>query len=140
MPLTRQSSAQSEPVKPLRHSQSVRHFPMSARNRWKGCTVNSYSRQTLRRGAHRTANGPYGAPRGNAIMAAKRTSGPSAERIMRERMACETCTDCGKPAITSRTLDSGAIYRRCRECALTHSDRLPSFVESGKRTVAGWSY
>jgi hypothetical protein len=41
--------------------------------------VNSYSRDTLRAGHHQTANGPYGAPRGNPVMKAKRTTGQSAQ-------------------------------------------------------------
>ena len=44
--------------------------------------MNSYSRQTLRGGYHKTANGPYGAHRGNSVMHAKRTSGPSAQSVV----------------------------------------------------------
>lgn len=47
--------------------------------------MNSYSRETLRHGWHKTANGPYGAPRGNAVMKAKRITGESAQaRLCRQ--------------------------------------------------------
>lgn len=47
--------------------------------------MNSYSIASLKRGWQRTANGPYGAPRGNPVMKAKRVSGPSANALMNER-------------------------------------------------------
>lgn len=47
--------------------------------------MNSYSRDTLRNGWHKTANGPYGAPRGNPVMKAKRVTGESAQaRLCRQ--------------------------------------------------------
>lgn len=48
-------------------------------------------------------NGPYGAPRGNAVMAAKRTTGPSAQEILRLRMLDE--------ALLTRTKSDGSIER-----------------------------
>jgi hypothetical protein len=42
--------------------------------------MNNYSRETLRKGHFATANGPYGSHRGNSVMHAKRTTGPSAQQ------------------------------------------------------------
>lgn len=41
--------------------------------------MNSYSRETLRKGHFPTATGPYGSHRGNSVMHAKRVTGPSAQ-------------------------------------------------------------
>jgi hypothetical protein len=71
--------------------------------------VNSYSRQTLQGGAFKQANGPYGAPRGNSVMKAKRTSGASAQSKLCLRMiGAPLVNDAQGRAITTGNRESGA--------------------------------
>jgi hypothetical protein len=53
--------------------------------------------------------------RGNAVMKAKRTTGPTPNEVLRVKHAQETCGTCGMahPLIT-RTRADGTIERTCR--------------------------
>lgn len=71
--------------------------------------MNSYSRDTLRGGWHKTANGPYGAPRGNSVMKAKRTSGESAQtKLCRRMIGAPLVNDAHGRAIRTGTGETGA--------------------------------
>jgi hypothetical protein len=78
--------------------------------------MNSYSRDTLRGGAFKQANGPYGAPRGNSVMKAKRTSGASAQSKLCLRMiGAPLVNDAQGRAITIGDRETGeAILARVR--------------------------
>lgn len=78
--------------------------------------MNSYSRETLRGGAHKTANGPYGAPRGNSVMKAKRTSGASAQtKLCLAMLGAPLVNDVRGRAISTGTRETGAeILARVR--------------------------
>jgi hypothetical protein len=79
-----------------------------------------YSRPAAK-GWYSPHNGPYGAPRGNRVLAAKRITGPSAERIMRLAMMFETCDHpgCMERAIIARDVTASVttIKRHCVEHA-----------------------
>lgn len=79
-----------------------------------------YSRPAAK-GWHPPHSGPYGAPSGNRVLSAKRISGPSAERIMRERMMFELCSHpgCMERATIARnvTASLSTIKRHCAEHA-----------------------
>jgi hypothetical protein len=71
--------------------------------------MNSYSRQTLQAGWHKTANGPYGAPRGNSVMKAKRVSGASAQSKLCLRMiGAPLVNDAQGRPITTGNRETGA--------------------------------
>lgn len=81
--------------------------------------MNSYSRETLRAGTHKTANGPYGASRGNRVLQSKRVHGPSAQALLCIAVGRETCSECGiNPGTVSETVN-GTIKRRCTDCCAT---------------------
>lgn len=76
----------------------------------KGHAMNSYSRETLRGGAHKTANGPYGAPRGNSVMKAKRTTGESAQsKLCRRMIGAPLVNDAHGRAITLGRSEPGTV-------------------------------
>ena len=60
--------------------------------------LNSYSRETLQGGWHKTSNGPYAGPRGNPVMKAKRTTGPSANAVMNLRHTRDLALERGQRA------------------------------------------
>lgn len=78
--------------------------------------MNSYSRETLKAGWHKTANGPYGASRGNRVLQSKRIHGPSAQAILCVAIARETCDACGLGEPTVSVSRNGTIVRRCVDC------------------------
>lgn len=93
--------------------------------------MNCYSKQTLRGGAHSTANGPYGSSRGNRVLQAKRVNGPSAQTLLCIAANGERCR-CGKPASISVTQDNGAIKRACTECAFPAPVFLDRVQDTGQ--------
>lgn len=66
-------------------------------------------------GWRRPANGPYGAPRGNPVMAAKRTAGPTPNRVLCERLSRERCS-CGNPAQVVTVHGVSSVTRKCLDC------------------------
>ena len=83
-----------------------------------------YSREAAR-GWYKPHNGPYGAPSGNRVLSSKRISGPSAERIMRERIMFELCDHpgCTERASIARNVTASVttITRHCAEHAASPS-------------------
>ena len=78
--------------------------------------MNSYSAETLRGGWHKTANGPYGASRGNRVLQAKRVSGPSAQTLLCLAILRERCQKCGLNEGTVSESRNGTIVRVCVDC------------------------
>jgi hypothetical protein len=57
----------------------------------------------------------YGAPRGNRVMAAKRTTGPSAKRVLDLHLKLEKCSvsGCLDPVFATRTISGTQKVRMC---------------------------
>lgn len=57
----------------------------------------------------------YGAPRGNRVMAAKRTTGPSAQRTLCLHVALEKCSErgCENPVFVTRNISGTEKVRKC---------------------------
>lgn len=78
--------------------------------------MNSYSRETLRAGTFKTANGPYGASRGNRVLQSKRVHGPSAQTLLCLAILREACGKCGIGDGTISVTRDGTIVRLCTDC------------------------
>jgi hypothetical protein len=74
-------------------------------------------------------NGPYGSPRGNAVMKAKRVTGESAHETLRIHVLHERCEarGCQNPVLVTRHPDMNTRHRRCAD----HVAGLPA--RKGKR-------
>lgn len=59
----------------------------------------------------------YGAPRGNRVMAAKRTTGPSAKRVLETHIVLERCgvKGCSNPPLATKNPTGTERVRRCAE-------------------------
>ncbi len=78
--------------------------------------MNSYSNETLRAGTFKTANGPYGASRGNRVLQSKRVHGPSAQTLLCIAVSRERCGECGLGEGTVSKSVNGTIKRYCVDC------------------------
>lgn len=85
--------------------------------------MNSYGTRTLARGHHKTANGPYGSPRGNPAMASKRTTGPTAQ--------AKLCASVAHEPQCSITIPGTGTVRKWN---------VESDGTTAVRQVAGWRY
>jgi len=75
------------------------------------------------------ANGPYGSSRGNRVMAAKRTTGPSAQTQLLTKMKGERCSTAGCLGIPLITQAETRIHK-CAACltpATNATNELPYY-------------